>query len=253
MAIKTNQNKLALHVPCLLDQYMPETVFNMVKHLEKLGFTIEYPENQTCCGYPALDYGLTDQAKEVGEKFLTEFTGQFPSVSAGTVCVNAIRNWYGDLFNNSMQHNNCKRTQKNFFHFTELLLQQKNNDKITYKGIDKNATWIHSCMAKNICDINEIQQHILDKFENTTFEIIGQEPTFCCGFGGWFSSHHPEVAEQKTASLVTQLKASGHTTVIIDEPGCLIHLQTYFKANNIHINIVHPADFIEEINIKKDE
>ena len=44
-----------LFVPCFIDQLYPQTAFNMIKVLEKLGCTVHYNTNQTCCGQPAFN------------------------------------------------------------------------------------------------------------------------------------------------------------------------------------------------------
>ncbi|MGE5318138.1 MAG: heterodisulfide reductase-related iron-sulfur binding cluster, partial [Chloroflexota bacterium] len=42
--------KVDIFIPCYIDQLYPETGFSMVKILEKVGITVEYNKNQTCCG-----------------------------------------------------------------------------------------------------------------------------------------------------------------------------------------------------------
>jgi len=62
-----------IFIPCFIDQLHPQVGFSMVKVLEKLGCTINYNPNQTCCGQPGFNAGIWDAAAEVAKKFCSSF------------------------------------------------------------------------------------------------------------------------------------------------------------------------------------
>ncbi|MFZ9171952.1 MAG: heterodisulfide reductase-related iron-sulfur binding cluster, partial [Sediminibacterium sp.] len=64
-----------LFIPCFIDQLYPQVAFNMVKVLEKVGCTVTYNPNQTCCGQPAFNAGFWSESKSVCDKFLDDFNG----------------------------------------------------------------------------------------------------------------------------------------------------------------------------------
>ncbi|MBP7839738.1 MAG: (Fe-S)-binding protein, partial [Bacteroidales bacterium] len=45
-------------IPCFIDQFYPETGFNMIKLLEKLDVEVHYNPKQTCCGQMAFNSGF---------------------------------------------------------------------------------------------------------------------------------------------------------------------------------------------------
>ncbi|MBU2375001.1 MAG: (Fe-S)-binding protein, partial [Bacteroidetes bacterium] len=65
-----------LFIPCFVDQLYPSTAKNTLKVLEKAGCKVIYNPDQTCCGQPAYNAGFWDEAKEVGSKFLNDFSEQ---------------------------------------------------------------------------------------------------------------------------------------------------------------------------------
>ncbi|MFN7294877.1 MAG: heterodisulfide reductase-related iron-sulfur binding cluster, partial [Bacteroidota bacterium] len=65
-----------IFIPCYIDQFQPETGFNMVKVLDKVGCAVNYNVEQTCCGQPAFHSGNWDDCKEIGEKFIKEFLNE---------------------------------------------------------------------------------------------------------------------------------------------------------------------------------
>ena len=62
-----------IFIPCFVDQLYPQTGFNMVKVLERVGCDVNYNPEQTCWGQPAFNAGYWADAKKVGEKFIKEF------------------------------------------------------------------------------------------------------------------------------------------------------------------------------------
>ena len=104
--------KVQLFIPCFVDQLYPATAFNMVKVLEKLGCTVAYNSNQTCCGQPAFNAGFQDECKDVATKFLNDFSGTEYIVAPSASCAGFVRNYYGKIFDNSSVHNDVKGINK---------------------------------------------------------------------------------------------------------------------------------------------
>ena len=64
--------KVSLFIPCFVDQLFPQTAFNTLSILEKLGCKVTYNDNQTCCAQPAFNAGFWDEAKVVAQKFIDD-------------------------------------------------------------------------------------------------------------------------------------------------------------------------------------
>ena len=73
--------KVELFVPCIIDQFYPEVASNTVKVLERAGVEVEYNPEQTCCGRFAYNAGFIEDAKELGDKFLNDFSYNGPVVA----------------------------------------------------------------------------------------------------------------------------------------------------------------------------
>src|SRR5690554_4134390 len=99
---------VGLFIPCLIDQFFPETAFNTVRILERAGCNVLYNDQQTCCGQAAYNDGYWDEAKALGDKLLFDFDENMPIVSPSAACVSTIKNSYNDLFTNTKNHNRCR-------------------------------------------------------------------------------------------------------------------------------------------------
>ncbi len=50
--------KIALFVPCYIDQFYPQVAIATLELLEKFGMEVSVPEKQTCCGQPMANSGF---------------------------------------------------------------------------------------------------------------------------------------------------------------------------------------------------
>ena len=49
--------RVSLFVTCMVDQLFPKVGMAMAEVLERAGWQVDFPENQTCCGQPAFNSG----------------------------------------------------------------------------------------------------------------------------------------------------------------------------------------------------
>ena len=57
--------KITLFIPCFIDAIYPNVGMAMVQILEKLGHTIDYPGELTCCGQPPFNSGYWPEARRL--------------------------------------------------------------------------------------------------------------------------------------------------------------------------------------------
>ena len=65
--------RVSLFVTCVVDQLFPQVGMAMADVLERAGFQVDFPENQTCCGQPAFNSGYRAEARTVARHFLDTF------------------------------------------------------------------------------------------------------------------------------------------------------------------------------------
>src|SRR5688572_2023761 len=113
--------KVHIFIPCFIDQLYPETAFNMVKVLEKATCEVNYNTNQTCCGQPAFNAGMWNEAKAVATKFIKDFENTDYIITPSASCAGFVKNYYSKLFENSAMHNEVKNLGNRIFEFTSFL------------------------------------------------------------------------------------------------------------------------------------
>jgi L-lactate dehydrogenase complex protein LldE len=234
--------KVELFIPCFIDQLFPETAFNTVKVLEKAGCTVEYNPAQTCCGQPAFNAGFWDDAKTVGSKFLNDFSEDSVIVSPSASCTGMVKNYYNDLFTNTVLHNKCRNIQAHICELSDFLV---NILQFDYFGaeLDGRAVYHDSCSALRECKIKDEPRQLLSKVLGLELVELKDNET-CCGFGGTFAVKFDGISSAMAQQKVENAMAAGADYIISTDASCLLHLQSYIDKNSLPIQTMHLADVL---------
>ena len=231
-----------LFIPCFVDQLYPASAFNMVKVLEKLGCTVHYNPNQTCCGQPAFNAGYQDECKSVASKFIRDFQGSDYIVAPSASCTGFVRNYYSKLFDNSSVHNEVKDLQKRLFEFSEFLTDVLKVEQVGAR-LDGKATYHDSCAALRECRIKEGPLRLLQNVQG--LELVEmQDVETCCGFGGTFAVKFEPISIAMADQKVNHAVDTGARYLISTDLSCLMHLDGYIRQKGLNLKTLHLADVL---------
>jgi L-lactate dehydrogenase complex protein LldE len=229
-------------IPCFIDQFYPETGYNMVRILEKLGVEVHYNKNQTCCGQIAFNSGFWDEAKAIGEKFIRDFSNNRYVVGPSASCVGMVRNYYDTLFYNTALHNESRQLKKNIFEFSDFVVN-------VLKAINTGAEFRHvityhdSCAALREYGIYEEPRLLLKQVKG--IELREMEHTGdCCGFGGTFAVKHEAISTAMAEQKVEHALATGAEYIVSTDASCLMHQEAYIKKHKLPLKTIHLIDVL---------
>ena len=231
-----------LFIPCFIDQVYPQTGFNMIKVLEKAGVKVHYNTNQTCCGQMAFNSGFWDDAKKLGEKFITDFNSERLIVGPSASCIGYVRNGYDELFFNGAYHNEYKQLQRNMYEITDFLV---NVVKVTNFGsvFEHNVTSHDSCAALREYKLNNEPRQLLENVKG--LQLVEMKNTHeCCGFGGTFSIKFEPISTAMAEQKVRNALDTGAEYIISTDSSCLMQLDGYIKKQNLPIKVAHIVDVL---------
>ena len=87
-----------LFVTCVIDQLYPEVGVSVVKVLRRLGVSVGFPQDQTCCGQPVYNTGYHHEATKLARRVLEQFKdSEYVVVPSGS-CAATLRVYYLELF-----------------------------------------------------------------------------------------------------------------------------------------------------------
>ena len=83
--------RVALQVTCVNDALFPGVGIATVRLLERLGVSVEFPVDQTCCGQPMVNGGYLDEAVPAVRAFVGAFGGYDAVVTPSGSCTGSVR------------------------------------------------------------------------------------------------------------------------------------------------------------------
>ncbi len=237
-----NTKEVDIFIPCVIDQVFPQTAFNTIKVLKKAGVKVNYNPEQTCCGQTAFKNGHWDEAKKLGEKFITDFNNNRYVVTPAASCPGYIKTGFDELFYNGGYHNEYKQLQKNIFELTDFLVNVLNVDDLG-AVFNHKVTFHDSCTSLREYKLGDSPRKLLEKVKG--LELVEmKDRNECCGFGGTFAMNFEPISVAMTEHKVQNAVETGAEYIVSTDMTCLMHQDAYIKKNNIPIKVIHIADIL---------
>ena len=238
------QRKVSLFVPCFVDQLLPQVAVDTVKVLRRIGYEVEFPEDQTCCGQPAFNTGYWDEARPCAEHFVRVFKHADLVVCPSGSCVTMVRTFYPELLGASSSREDALALASRTFEFSEFLVKVA---AVTQVG----ATFPHAVTYHASCHgLRELklrdeplqllrQVNGLKLIEMTRFDE-------CCGFGGTFAAKFADISAAMGDSKAESIAATGAEFVTAIDPSCLLHLQGILGQRQAPTRTIHLASILAQ-------
>jgi L-lactate dehydrogenase complex protein LldE len=231
-----------LFIPCFIDQLFPQVGFNMVKVLQKVGCTVQYNTEQTCCGQPAFNAGFRGEAKEVCSKFVKDFAGNDFIVAPSASCIGFVKNYYPTLFNNTSLHNQVKALSEKVFELSDFLVNVLGIEDLG-ASFPAKVTYHDSCAALRECNIKQEPRKLLSHVKGLQLVEMNDVET-CCGFGGTFAVKFEPISAAMGDQKIVNALATEAEYIISTDMSCLMHLQGIINFQQKPIQVMHLADVL---------
>ena len=238
--------RVQLFIPCFVDQLFPETAFNMVRVLERLGCEVLYNPEQTCCGQPAFNAGYLSECSAVAEKFIGDFNTEDFIVAPSGSCTGFVRNYYGTLFpEKGYPPDGQLKIQKQVYEFSEFLVDVLGviDVEATFPAT---ATYHDACGALRECGIKDAPRKLLRKVRGLKL-VEAPDCEVCCGFGGTFAVKFEPISVGMGEQKVLNAIALGVDYIISTDLSCQMHLDAYIRKHKHPIKVIHIADVLASI------
>ena len=234
-----------IFIPCSIDQFTPQTGKNLISLLERLGHSVEYNPEQTCCGRLLYDNGNWSEAKEIGEKFINNFGIRNYIVGCSTSCIGYVKNNMGKLFFNTSNHNLYKNINEKIVDITEFLVDIVQT--LNVGAYFPHKVSIHyDCHSLNEYNIEEETKLLLQNVRG--LEIVSSNKNnFCCGYAGMFATFNEPVSMALAQRKVEQAINEGAEYIVSTDQSCLLHLQTYIDKHKINLKTIHIVDLLCQV------
>lgn len=236
-------SRVSLFVTCVIDQIFPKVGLAMADVLERLGYEIDFPEGQTCCGQPAFNSGYRAESRDVAKHFLTVFeNAEYVVVPSGS-CTCMVAHHYEDLFKKEPDWlAKAHAMEHKVWEFSKFLLEVANVEDVGAR-FNGTVTYHDSCHALRELGVKQGPRRLLSHVRGLTVKEMDKAEE-CCGFGGTFSVKFSEVSGGMARTKIDSILRTGADYVVSIDSSCLMQLQGALMRAGTPVRTLHLAEVL---------
>jgi L-lactate dehydrogenase complex protein LldE len=243
--------RVALFIPCYVDQLYPQVGLATARVLERLGVDVDFPEGQTCCGQPMANAGVGEAAAPLARRFLRVFRGYDAIVCPSGSCTSMVRNHYGRFLSGEPGYEELRRGTYELCEFVSDVLGRR-----TLQGRYPHKVGLHrSCHGLRELRLGSASERMEARYDKVGQLLAGLEGIElvplsrgdeCCGFGGTFAVAEEAVSCMMGRDRLADHAAAGAEVVTGTDVSCLMHLEGLARRDRRPLRFRHVAELLAE-------
>lgn len=236
--------RVALFIPCFVDQLAPEVGLDTVRVLRRIGYEVEFRQEQTCCGQPAFNTGYWNDARPIAERFVNIFRSAEAIVCPSGSCTTMVRNFYPELLAGTPLHEEAKELGQRVYEFSEFLVKVA---KVTDVGaaFPHKVTFHDSCHALRELRLKQESRELLLHVRGVELVEMPYSED-CCGFGGTFATKFNMISAAMGDAKAGYAEASGAEYVTATDPSCLMHIEGILRRRKSNVRTIHISGILAQ-------
>jgi L-lactate dehydrogenase complex protein LldE len=237
--------RVSLFITCYNDTLFPETGKSVVKVLERLGHTVEFPAGQTCCGQMHYNTGYQAEAMPLVQRFVDQFRDAEAVVVPSSSCVTMMKDHYPKMaeeIGDRKLMEDVEALLPRVFEFSEFLTRRLGLEDVG-AYYPHRVTYHASCHGLRNLGLGDGPQRLLRAVRGIELvDLKGLEQ--CCGFGGTFAVKNADVSSAMLAEKTTAVLNTGAEVCTACDNSCLMHIQGGLHRQRAGVKTVHLAEIL---------
>jgi L-lactate dehydrogenase complex protein LldE len=233
--------RVALFITCFNDTVFPDTGKAVVRLLERLGHTVEFPPGQTCCGQMHFNTGYQREAVPLARNFVDVFAGYDAVVAPSGSCVGMVRHFYPRLAEISGDRS-LSSVGPRVYELSEFLIDVAGTEDVG-AYFPHRVTYHPTCHSLRLLRVGDKPLQLLRNVRGLDLvELPGAEE--CCGFGGTFAVKNAETSTAMLADKVRHVLDTGAEVCSAGDNSCLMHIGGGLSRLRTGVGAVHLAEIL---------
>jgi glycolate oxidase iron-sulfur subunit len=239
--------KVALFTGCLIDKMFPGIAHSTLKVLEHYGVGIYLPENQGCCGIPALSSGdLPTFQKLVAHNLKRYAAGDFDFlITACATCTSTIHEVWPRLAadqNRAAAEKLAHRT----LDIHQFLSKVSPLDPVKQRTTPaRRVTYHDPCHLKKSLKVFKEPRAVINALPGHQLTEMA-EPDWCCGMGGSFNLQYYDISKGIGRKKAAHIIETGADILATGCPACMIQISDMLSQAGAKIAVKHPIELFAE-------
>ena len=233
--------RVALFVPCYIDQFYPQVAVASLELLEKLGCEVVVPADQTCCGQPMANSGFASSTDGCDANFTNNFAGFDYILGPSGSCILHLK-----------EHHPSEKIRKSVYEICEFLTDVLKVTSLSAKfphrvGLHQSC---HGQRGLRLSSMTERNEKSFSKLEDLLGLVEGVEilkperADECCGFGGTFCVTEEAVSVKMGQDRIKEHDANAVEYIVGADTSCLMHMEGILRRQGSNIQVKHIVELL---------
>lgn len=236
--------RVGLFSGCVMSTIFASSNDNTIKLLRYAGCEVVIPRDQVCCGALSAHYGDPESARAMAARNIKAF--DYESLDAIIVnaagCGATMKKYDALFWHDPVQSETAQRFARKVQDVTEFL-DAILPDTVIGSTTPQKVTYQDPCHLVHGQGISQAPRRLINRIDG--LELIEMEQADrCCGSAGIYNLVQKEMAETMLTNKMRCIAATGASTVIAPNPGCIIQLRYGANSQRLPVKVEHLVDIL---------
>jgi L-lactate dehydrogenase complex protein LldE len=239
--------RIALFITCFNDTLFPETGRAMVRLLERLGHSVDFPMAQTCCGQMHFNTGYQRETIPLARHFVEVFGRADTIVAASASCAGMVREFYprvAEIAGDRYLAADMAALIPRVFELSEFLVNRLGVEDVG-AYYPHRVTYHPTCHSLRVLHVGDAPLRLLRKVRGIDLvELPNAEE--CCGFGGTFAIKNADTSMAMLGDKLRWVLDTRAEVCAAADNSCLMHIGGALHRQRAGVRVVHLAEILAE-------
>ena len=237
--------KIGLLITCLADAMVPDVGRATVEVLERLGHTVAFPAEQSCCGQMHVNTGYQEAALPLVQRYADVFAGYDAVVAPSGSCVGSVRHQHGLVarrFGSAGLQEQVAHVAGKTYELSELIVDVLG---VTDVGayFPHRVTYHPTCHSLRMLRVGDKPVRLLQEVDGLQLVEL-PDADQCCGFGGTFAVKNADTSTAMMTDKMRHVLDTGAQFCSAGDSSCLMHIGGGLSRIRSGVGTVHLAQIL---------
>ncbi len=237
--------QVSLFIACFNDTLFPDTGKAVVRLLERLGHTVEFPMGQTCCGQMHYNTGYQRETIPLVRHFVDVFRDSEFVVSPSPSCVGMVHESFPKVAEMAEDESLARAVAELIprVHDLSMFLVHELGIEDVGAYFPHQVTFHPTCHSQRILRIGDAPQRLLRRVRGIRLVELPHAEE-CCGFGGTFSVKNADTSAAMLADKLRCVLDTGAEYCAAADNSCLMHIGGGLHRQRTGVRPLHLAEIL---------
>lgn len=236
------RGRISLFIGCQANMADRQALDAAIRLLNKIGYEVDVPPNQGCCGALHLHDGQGVRAAQLMQRNIDAFgRGNDAILSVAAGCTATLKE-YGKYLKGDVA---ADQLRERVMDISQFIAETGWPQNISLRSLPRRIAVHDPCTLTNVLHQKEKPYALLSQIPEAEVFPLPENST-CCGAAGAYYLTQGRIAEQLRVPKIEHLRRLAPDILVTSNPGCAAFLATGLREAGLAMEVMHPVVLLEK-------